>query len=141
MFDDPQLVATLFLPSNAGVTTFLEDASISVQELLDFPQLDVVLGAHFHPGAALVAADLEEGAELETLIGEDGHIEVSFKKKGTDPKYAECGGGVHMHISSHSTVDADPLICDIAACQVSCFSWHPLSHQSPLLPLQSNMSI
>jgi len=133
--DDPNFEATLLLPNNAGVTTFLEDAGVTLQELLDFPQLDVFLGGHVVPGPAKFAADLEVGVELDTLVGEDGHVEVSFKKEN-DPKYAECAGGVHMHVASHSVVEADPQICDIAACQVS-YS----SHRRAPLSLISNMCI
>jgi hypothetical protein len=130
--DNPEFKATLLLPNNGGVTTFLEDAGITLQDLLDFPQLDVFLGGHIVPGPAKFVADLEVGVELDTLVGEDGHVEVSFKKEN-DPKYAECAGGVHMHVASHSVVEADPQICDIAACQVSYSSQRrapPLSYQT-----------
>ena len=117
-FSDPELSATIFLPNNAGFATFLEEAELTPGELLAYPQLDVFLKGHVIPGAAIRATDFVEGSELQTLNGEDSHVEVSFKKEG-DPKYADCAGGVHMHIASHGTVDADPIVCDTMACKVT----------------------
>lgn len=113
--DDPDLNATIFIPENSGIQEFLEDAGASVEDLLSFPQLDILLAGHVLPGKPLTTVDLQEGVDYETLVGEDSHIEVTFKREN-DPRYAQCGDGVHMHITSHSVRDSDPIRCDIQAC-------------------------
>jgi hypothetical protein len=115
--DDPTLDATIFIPSNDGFTTFLQTANASAEDLLGFKGLENILKNHVHLVAHNVS-DLYEGEVIDMISGDS--ISVNFVKED-DPKYAGCGG-YHLHIGSHSETDADPLTCDIQACQVCLYS-------------------
>lgn len=111
--DDPTLGATILLPNNAGMTAFLETVDASAEDLLGSDRLENFLKNHVHVVAHNVS-DLYEGEIIDMVSGDE--ISINFKKEG-DPKYAGCSGD-HLHIGSHTNVDADPIECDIQACQV-----------------------
>jgi hypothetical protein len=110
--DDPELDATIFVPNNAAFTSFLKQADGTADALLAFPGLADILKYHVHLVAHNIS-EINEGDSLDTLQGDD--IFVEFKKDG-DPKYAGCGGS-HLHLSSFISSPADPLTCDIQACK------------------------
>lgn len=111
--DDPSLDATIFLPNNAGMTTFLETVDASAEDLLGSDRLENFLKNHVHIVAHNVS-DLYEGEVIDMANGDE--ISINFKKED-DPKYAGCDGN-HLHIGSHTNIDSDPIECDIQACQV-----------------------
>ncbi|KAI8108759.1 hypothetical protein M9435_005176 [Picochlorum sp. BPE23] len=110
--DDPSLDATIFLPNNAGMTTFLETVNASAEDLLGSDRLENFLKNHVHIVAHNVS-DLYEGEVIDMANGDE--ISINFKKED-DPKYAGCDGN-HLHIGSHTNIDSDPIECDIQACQ------------------------
>jgi hypothetical protein len=122
--DDPSLDATIFLPNNAGMTTFLEAVNATAEDLLGSDRLENFLKYHVHI-VAHNASDLYEGEVIDMVNGDE--ISINFKKED-DPKYAGCGGN-HFHIGSHTNIDADPINCDIQACQVCMhYTWPCLLH-------------
>lgn len=111
--DDPNLDATIFLPSNDGFATFLEAANATPEDLLSYKGLENLLKYHVHLVAHNIS-EFKEGEVVDMINGDT--ISVNFVKEG-DPKYAGCSG-YHLHLGSHSMIDADPLTCDIQACKV-----------------------
>jgi len=115
-FDDSDLDATFFLPSNDGFATFLETANATPNDLFQFGGLENLLKYHVHLVAHNIS-DFIEGEVVDMINGET--ISVNFVKQG-DPKYAGCSG-YHLHLGSHSMTDSDPVTCDIQACKVCLF--------------------
>nr|WP_244244639.1 fasciclin domain-containing protein [Marinilactibacillus kalidii] len=60
---------TVFAPTNAAFEALLADLDITAEELLAQPDLAKVLTYHVVPGAVM-AADLTDGMEAETVNGE-----------------------------------------------------------------------
>lgn len=111
--DDPELDATLFLPTNDGFATFMDAAGATLEDLLNYQGLENLLKYHVHLIAHNIS-DFEEGEVVDMINGDT--ISVNFVKEG-DPKYAGCSGH-HLHIGSHAMTDSDPSTCDIQACKV-----------------------
>lgn len=96
----------------------METANADAEDLLAFDGLVDLLKYHVHLVAHNIS-DFYEGEVIDTVNGDT--FSINFVKKG-DPKYASCEG-YHLHIGSHSITDADPVICNIQACQVRASYW------------------
>eukprot|EP01023_Acetabularia_acetabulum_P063871 TRINITY_DN810_c0_g1_i1.p1 TRINITY_DN810_c0_g1~~TRINITY_DN810_c0_g1_i1.p1 ORF type:complete len:310 (+),score=87.10 TRINITY_DN810_c0_g1_i1:127-930(+) len=73
----PDLVATVLAPTNAAFEALLEVFDASLETVLADPQLANILLYHVIGGAAVKAADLEDGGELTTLVGQALTVDLS----------------------------------------------------------------
>jgi uncharacterized surface protein with fasciclin (FAS1) repeats len=67
---------TVFAPTDDAFTALAEAFDVTVDELLDYPLLGAVLQYHV-VGAEAYAADLSDGQEIETLLGEDVYVSIT----------------------------------------------------------------
>lgn len=66
---DPNLVATVFAPSNSAFASYLSSKNLTAAQLLASPALASILEFHVVPDVAAKAANLTSGMELKTLLG------------------------------------------------------------------------
>lgn len=67
---------TVFAPTDDAFTALAEAFDVTVDELLAYPLLGAVLQYHV-VGAEAYAADLSDGQEIETLLGEDVYVSIT----------------------------------------------------------------
>lgn len=66
---DPELVATVFAPSDDAFAAYLTANGLTAEQLLAAPTLGDILKFHVVPGVAAKAADLSNDQVLTTLLG------------------------------------------------------------------------
>lgn len=67
---------TVFAPTDDAFTALTEALDVTVDELLAYPLLPAVLQYHV-VGAEAYSADLSDGQEIETLLGEDVTVSIT----------------------------------------------------------------
>ena len=67
---------TVFAPTDDAFTALTEALEVTVEELLDYPLLPAVLQYHV-VGAEAYSADLTDGQEIETLLGENVTVTIN----------------------------------------------------------------
>ena len=67
---------TVFAPTDDAFTALTEALDVTVDELLAYPLLPAVLQYHV-VGAEAYSADLTDGQEIETLLGEDVTVSIT----------------------------------------------------------------
>eukprot|EP01025_Chloroclados_australasicus_P007452 TRINITY_DN123_c0_g1_i1.p1 TRINITY_DN123_c0_g1~~TRINITY_DN123_c0_g1_i1.p1 ORF type:complete len:182 (+),score=37.07 TRINITY_DN123_c0_g1_i1:409-954(+) len=75
--NDPEFVATVLAPTNAAFETIIEAFNATAEVVLADPQLANILRYHAVPDVALLAEDLEDGAVVTTLLGQDLTVDLS----------------------------------------------------------------
>lgn len=66
---DPDLVATVFAPTNEAFAAYLLANNLTAAQLLAAPSLGDILKFHVVPGVAAQAANLTDGQVVPTLLG------------------------------------------------------------------------
>jgi uncharacterized surface protein with fasciclin (FAS1) repeats len=67
---DPNLVATVFAPTNEAFAELFTELNITAEEALALPYLGAILQYHVVPGVAATSDMLMANMELPTLLGE-----------------------------------------------------------------------
>eukprot|EP01025_Chloroclados_australasicus_P007456 TRINITY_DN123_c0_g1_i3.p1 TRINITY_DN123_c0_g1~~TRINITY_DN123_c0_g1_i3.p1 ORF type:complete len:297 (+),score=51.28 TRINITY_DN123_c0_g1_i3:43-933(+) len=75
--NDPEFVATVLAPTNAAFEALIEAFNATAEVVLADPQLANILRYHAIPEAALLAEDLEDGAVVTTILGQELTVDLS----------------------------------------------------------------
>lgn len=103
LLSDKDSKLTVLAPTNDAFTALLDALSVTKEQLFSNQTLLLgVLSYHVIPGAAVTAAELTDGQELETLLGDT--IPLTVKKAGDDVTFEGVGS------------DASVVIPDVEAC-------------------------
>eukprot|EP01023_Acetabularia_acetabulum_P057965 TRINITY_DN6779_c0_g1_i3.p1 TRINITY_DN6779_c0_g1~~TRINITY_DN6779_c0_g1_i3.p1 ORF type:complete len:328 (+),score=75.00 TRINITY_DN6779_c0_g1_i3:102-986(+) len=97
---DPSFVATVLAPTNEAFEKLIASFGVTLDQLLMDPQLTNILLYHVIGDAAVLSGDLQDGAELTTLLGQTVTVDLS--------------DGVSF-VGSGST--GSVVVADVVACQ------------------------
>eukprot|EP01023_Acetabularia_acetabulum_P057964 TRINITY_DN6779_c0_g1_i1.p1 TRINITY_DN6779_c0_g1~~TRINITY_DN6779_c0_g1_i1.p1 ORF type:complete len:328 (+),score=74.85 TRINITY_DN6779_c0_g1_i1:102-986(+) len=74
---DPSFVATVLAPTNEAFEKLIASFGVTLDQLLMDPQLTNILLYHVIGDAAVLSGDLQDGAELTTLLGQTVTVDLS----------------------------------------------------------------
>eukprot|EP01025_Chloroclados_australasicus_P053879 TRINITY_DN637_c0_g1_i1.p1 TRINITY_DN637_c0_g1~~TRINITY_DN637_c0_g1_i1.p1 ORF type:complete len:260 (-),score=60.21 TRINITY_DN637_c0_g1_i1:299-1078(-) len=105
VFADPEFVGTVLAPTDEAFDALIEAFNATPEQVLADPQLANILKYHVIPDAAVLSSDLEDGATVPTLLGQDLTVDLSdgvtFVGAGSSanviaPDFEACKAVIHV---------------------------------------------